>query len=85
MEEDMTTATLNPVESGAATVIARRYKKDYRIVLAFLGISHVTPYVTWIEYDYEDREGGKRVTYTNGHYFHSIDLVEAVEDYVERR
>lgn len=80
----MTKQYLNPVESGAATVIARKEskRKGQHIVLAFLGIEHPTPYVTWLEY-VPDRATNK-VVYETGHYFYGGDIASAVADYEKR-
>lgn len=81
----MTTAvrTLNPVETGAATVIARKCssRAGIQIVLCFLGLDHPTPYVTWLEY--KDGVDGS-TQYQSGHYFYEGEIANAVKDLKER-
>ncbi len=75
---------LNPVEAGAAIVIARKTchgRDGESIVLAFLGLDHVTPYVTWLEY--ESPVTGRTV-YSNGHYFYADQEHAAFADYQHR-
>ena len=76
---------LNPVEAGAAIVIARKAAKlrgiGESIVLAFLGLDHVTPYVTWSEFT--DAETG-RVHYETGHYFYDGEISDATADFDRR-
>ncbi len=80
----METQTLNPVEAGAATIIARKQvllSKPAHIVLAFLGLDHPTPYVTWLEY-VSPFTG--RTVYESGHYFYEGDIQNAAADFNKR-
>lgn len=76
---------LNPVESGAATVIARVHcdrrvnydtqdQRDF-YVLCFLGLDHVTPYVTWREFPATDENSAY---YEHGEYFYAGQIADAV-------
>jgi hypothetical protein len=83
MEDEMTTTKeyLNPVESGAATVIARKPCRagSGHIVLCFLGLDNPTPYVVWLEFVSQGR-----TVYEHGDYFHQDDILEAAKAFAKR-
>lgn len=74
---------LNPVEAGAATVIARKPCRagGGHIVLCFLGLEHPTPYVTWLEY--VSQHTGRTV-YESGNYFYPDEIHNAAKDFNRR-